>query len=132
MTRKEQKSGRPENWEKVTGSYLAREITSEQAAQELGISRALFFRYLHRDNPGRKSLRAEHAKEMSENNRRWTTYLEKNFNEGTLCRMIRVTDNCDKCPMKSCHGEKKYRGIRARLLEKVPLKAPSELLEEKE
>ena len=125
------KKKRPENWEEVSRAYMNKEISSAQAAEQLGISGALFFRYLHRDFPLRKDLRKDHAYQMSQGNRKYSTYLEKNFTDAAVCKMLRVTENCGRCPMTRCNGEKKCRGIRAKMVERVTLKADGKPLEDK-
>ena len=130
MTMNDSKKKRPENWEEVTKAYLNKEINSIEAAEKLGMSSALFFRYLHRDFPLREDFRKDHAYRMSQNNRKYSTYLEKNFTDAAVCKMLRVTENCDRCPMTRCNGEKKYRGIRAKMVERVTLKADEKPLEE--
>ena len=130
MTQREWKQQRPEKWDEVKQLYLARKIKSDEAAQMLGISKAWFFRLMHRDDPGRKSFQTAHAKEMGKANKRFETYLEQNFSDYEICMMLKARDNCDRCPL-SCKGYMKYKGLGRKLLEKVPLKAPSDISEEK-
>ena len=128
MTRNEQKAKRPEGWDEVVMSLQKGELTQEQACERLGISRAWLNRLLHRDNPGHYDRRKEWGKTLGKSNVRYTTYLEKHFRDSDLCKMIRVTENCGKCPI-GCNGQKKYRGLGKKLVERV-LKAQSDISED--
>ena len=128
MTQNEVKQQRPEKWDEVKGLYLSRQITSDEASKMLGVSRAWFFRLLHRDNPGRKTFQTDHAKAMGQANRKFETHLEQNFSDYTLCKAFRSADYCDRCPL-GCGGKQKNRGLLKKLLEKTPLKADRKLLE---
>lgn len=130
MTLNEIRNKRPEGWKETTELYLSRQINSKEACKRLGISSALFFRLLHRDNPGRKNLRAGAAQKMGKANKKYSTYLEQNFSDYTLCKMIRLTENCAKCPC-NCDGQKNYKELRAKLLQLVPIaKTASETSED--
>ena len=130
MTQNEWKQQRPEKWEEVKQLYLSRQITSDEAVKMLGVSRAWFYRLLHRDNPGRKSFKADHAKAMGHANKKFETYLEQNFSDYLMCNAIRSANYCKRCPC-NCKGaeQKNYRGLLKKLMEKVPLKAEEKPLE---
>ncbi len=129
MTRKEQKAKRPEGWEEVKAAYNRRELTIIEAAEKLGISVQWFNVLLRRDEPGRRTFRHEHAVAMGRARKKWTTYLQKEFTDYTLCKMIRLTENCDKCPAH-CEGQKSYKKLGEKLVQKVPLKDDQNILEE--
>ena len=122
MTNIERRKQRPEGWEEVKAAYNRRELTFAQAAEKLGISQQWFNVLLRRDEPGRKTFKAEHGKNMGRANKKYTTYIEKHFSDYIMCKMIRLTENCDRCPNgASCKGEKKNRGIVKKMLERVPI-----------
>ena len=130
MTRKEQKAKRPEGWAEVKAAYYRRELTVEQASEKLGISRQWFTTLLRRDDPARKSFKHENGVKLGKSRRKWTTYLEREFSDYTLCKMIRLTENCAKCPC-NCDGQKNYKDLRAKLIQLVPIaKTASETSED--
>lgn len=129
MTRKEQKAKRPERWEEVKARYNARELTFQQAADELGISIQWFNTLLRRDEPGRKTFKHEHGKEIGKARKKWTTYLQKHFSDYELCMMLKSRGNCDRCP-QVCKGYMGYKGLGAKLVAKALLKDEEKPLEE--
>lgn len=130
MTLNEIRNKRPEGWKETTELYLSRQINSKEACERLGISSALFFRLLHRDNPGRKNLRAEAAQKMGKANKKYSTYLEQHFSDYELCMMLKARNHCDVCPL-TCKQYNKYKGLGAKLVESVPIaKTASETSEE--
>ena len=125
---------RPEGYEEAVQAVLNNEMSMKDAAKKAGITYTWFHRLFRRDYPDFKpktDWQKKVTKEIGLANRKTESWLEAYIGDEDLCTFIRTSVGCDACP-RNCVRKHRTKGLARQISEtRVPLKSPSELLEEK-